>query len=106
MRIPAKNLRVIAIPPGLRTWNRKPLPGPPDLEPEATPPIVPARRTRDTVIRHVSGATGLCKCTIGVHTWAMEALTRGEVLRRIVERADLELFTDRVLDSFWEQPAF
>jgi hypothetical protein len=35
----------------------------------------------------------------------MEALTRGEVLRRIVERADLELFTDRVLDSFWEQPA-
>ncbi len=31
---------------------------------------------------------------------------RGEVLRRIVERADLELFTDRVLDSFWEQPAF
>jgi hypothetical protein len=36
----------------------------------------------------------------------VEALTRGEVLRRIVERADLELFTDRVLDSFWEQPAF
>lgn len=36
----------------------------------------------------------------------MEALTRGEVLRRIVERADLELFTDRVLDSFWDQSAF
>ncbi len=36
----------------------------------------------------------------------MEALTRGEVLTRIIERADLELFTDRVLDSFWEQPAF
>ena len=36
----------------------------------------------------------------------MEALTRSEVLRRIVERADLELFTDRVLDSFWDQPAF
>ena len=36
----------------------------------------------------------------------MEGLTRGEVLRRIVERADLELFTDRVVDSFWEQPAF
>ncbi len=36
----------------------------------------------------------------------MEALSRGEVLRRIIERADLELFTDRVLDSFWEQPAF
>jgi PucR C-terminal helix-turn-helix domain len=36
----------------------------------------------------------------------MEALTRGEVLARIVARADLEAFTDRVLDSFWEQPAF
>lgn len=36
----------------------------------------------------------------------MAAPTRGEVLRRIVERADLERFTDRVLDSFWEQPAF
>ena len=36
----------------------------------------------------------------------MEALTRSEVLRRIVERADLELLTDRVLDSFWDQPAF
>jgi hypothetical protein len=36
----------------------------------------------------------------------MEVLTRGEVLRRILERSDLELFTDRVLDSFWEQPSF
>jgi hypothetical protein len=36
----------------------------------------------------------------------MAVETRGEVLRRIVERADLERFTDRVLDSFWEQPAF
>jgi hypothetical protein len=36
----------------------------------------------------------------------MAVLTRGEVLRRIVERADLELFTDRVTDSFWEQPAY
>jgi hypothetical protein len=36
----------------------------------------------------------------------MAVATRGEVLRRIVERADLERFTDRVLDSFWEQPAF
>jgi PucR C-terminal helix-turn-helix domain len=33
-------------------------------------------------------------------------LTRGEVLRRIVERADLDRFTDRVLDSFWDQPGF
>jgi PucR C-terminal helix-turn-helix domain len=36
----------------------------------------------------------------------MDELRRGEVLRRIVERADLELFTDRVLDSFWDEPAF
>jgi hypothetical protein len=36
----------------------------------------------------------------------MAVATRGEVLRRILERADLERFTDRVLDSFWEQPAF
>jgi PucR C-terminal helix-turn-helix domain len=36
----------------------------------------------------------------------MEVLARGEVLRRIVERSDLELFTGRVLDSFWEEPAF
>lgn len=35
----------------------------------------------------------------------METLPRGEVLRRIVERADLEEFTERVLDSFWEEPA-
>src|SRR3984885_1135375 len=106
MRIPAKNLRVIAIPPGLRTWNRKPLPGPPDLEPEATPPILPVRRARDTVNRHVSGASRLCKCTFRGHTWPMEVPSQGEVLRRMVERADLELFTDRVLDSFWDEPAF
>jgi hypothetical protein len=36
----------------------------------------------------------------------MAVIGRGEVLRRIVERTDLDLFTDRVLDSFWEQPAF
>ena len=36
----------------------------------------------------------------------MAVASRGEVLRRIVERADLERFTERVLDSFWEQPAF
>jgi hypothetical protein len=36
----------------------------------------------------------------------MEALTRGEVVRSIVARTDLERFTDRVLDSFWEQPGF
>ena len=43
---------------------------------------------------------------VQVHNASMAEATRGEVLRRIVERADLERFTDRVLDSFWEQPAF
>jgi hypothetical protein len=33
-------------------------------------------------------------------------LTRGEVLRRIVERTDLDVFTERVLDSFWDRPEF
>ena len=36
----------------------------------------------------------------------MAGLTRGEVLRRIVERTDLDLFTERVLDSFWDRPEF
>jgi PucR C-terminal helix-turn-helix domain len=36
----------------------------------------------------------------------MAVQERGEVLRRIVERADLDRFADRVLDSFWEQPEF
>ena len=36
----------------------------------------------------------------------MVLLARGEALRRIVERTDLDLFCERVLDSFWEQPAF
>jgi hypothetical protein len=36
----------------------------------------------------------------------MAVASRAEVLRRIVERADLDRFTDRVLDSFWEQPEF
>jgi PucR C-terminal helix-turn-helix domain len=36
----------------------------------------------------------------------MPALTRTEVLRRIVERSDLEYFTERILDSFWERPEF
>jgi hypothetical protein len=36
----------------------------------------------------------------------MQVLTRGEALRRIVERTNLEAFADRVLDSFWERPEF
>lgn len=42
----------------------------------------------------------------GVQMHSGGVLTRGEVLRRIVERADLEQFTERVLDSFWDQPDF
>jgi hypothetical protein len=33
-------------------------------------------------------------------------MTRGEVVRRIVERTDLDEFCERVLDSFWERPEF
>jgi PucR C-terminal helix-turn-helix domain len=33
-------------------------------------------------------------------------MPRAEVLRRIVERADLEAFADRMLDSFWYLPEF
>jgi hypothetical protein len=36
----------------------------------------------------------------------MEVATRSEVMRRIVQRTDLEGFTDRVLDSFWDRPEF
>ena len=36
----------------------------------------------------------------------MAVLTRGEVLRRIVDRTDLDQFTDRVVDSFWDRPEF
>jgi PucR C-terminal helix-turn-helix domain len=33
-------------------------------------------------------------------------LQAGEVVRRIIERADLDAFTERVLDSFWERPEY
>jgi hypothetical protein len=36
----------------------------------------------------------------------MQVMTRGEALRRIVERTDLEVFAERVLDSFWDRPEF
>jgi hypothetical protein len=34
------------------------------------------------------------------------SVTRGEVIGRIVARANLDEFAERVLDSFWEQPEF
>jgi hypothetical protein len=33
-------------------------------------------------------------------------LQPGEVVRRIIERADLDDFTERVLDSFWDRPEY
>ena len=36
----------------------------------------------------------------------MGALTRGEAIGRILARANLDEFAERVLDSFWEQPEF
>lgn len=36
----------------------------------------------------------------------MHVQTRGEVVARIVQRANLEEFADRVLDSFWDRPEF
>ncbi len=34
----------------------------------------------------------------------MPASSRGEAIRRIIERSDLDEFTERVIDSFWERP--
>ncbi len=36
----------------------------------------------------------------------MESGNRGDVLRAIVARTDLDRFTERVLDSFWERPEY
>jgi hypothetical protein len=36
----------------------------------------------------------------------MESHTRSDVLRNILGRIDIEEFTERVLDSFWERPEF
>lgn len=34
----------------------------------------------------------------------MSVSNRGEAIRRIIERSDLDDFTERVIDSFWERP--
>lgn len=36
----------------------------------------------------------------------MPAIARQEIVRRIVERTDLERFTDRILGTFWDLPEF
>jgi PucR C-terminal helix-turn-helix domain len=48
---------------------------------------------------------------VHVHSWCrhterVDALTRRDVLRRIVDRTDLDQFAERVLDSFWDRPEF
>jgi hypothetical protein len=40
------------------------------------------------------------------HTQAMEVMNRGQALRNIIERTDVEQFAERVLDSFWERAEF
>jgi hypothetical protein len=40
------------------------------------------------------------------HTAGVPLASSSEVIRRIVERTDLDTFADRVLDSFWEQSGF
>jgi PucR C-terminal helix-turn-helix domain len=50
----------------------------------------------------------LCMCTVG--WWIIGAmavqLRASDVIRRIVERVDLDDFTEQVLDSFWERPEY
>ena len=36
----------------------------------------------------------------------MQAVARGEVIRKIVERTDFGGFVDRLLDTFWDRPEF
>ncbi len=36
----------------------------------------------------------------------MEPVARGEAVRRIVRRTDLDQYADRLLDEFWERPDF
>jgi PucR C-terminal helix-turn-helix domain len=36
----------------------------------------------------------------------VQVLSRGEALRRIVARSDLDDFTERLLDTFWDRPEF
>ncbi|HEY7598973.1 MAG TPA: hypothetical protein VH741_03520, partial [Candidatus Limnocylindrales bacterium] len=37
---------------------------------------------------------------------AIQPLRASDVIRRIVERVDLDAFTEQVLDSFWERPEY
>jgi PucR-like helix-turn-helix protein len=38
------------------------------------------------------------------HAGPVPAATRGEAIRRIVDRSDMDDFTERIVDSFWERP--
>jgi hypothetical protein len=51
------------------------------------------------------------RATVHLHsqqrdTYRVQAAERGEVVRRIVVRTDLDGFTDRLLDTFWDRPEF
>jgi hypothetical protein len=58
------------------------------------------------VSEHNSSTPGLCICTPASDTYGMQVVARGEIVRRIVGRTDLEEFADRVLDTFWDRPEF
>jgi hypothetical protein len=44
---------------------------------------------------------------VHVHNqWVAVQMRAGEAIRRIVERSDLDDFTERVVDSFWDRPEY
>lgn len=56
---------------------------------------------------HAPTVAALCTLHSGRgHTDGMSTLTRSEALAQIVARTDLDEFTERVLDSFWDRPEF
>ena len=57
------------------------------------------------VSRHVSGGPRLCICTATRDTAEMEVAERGEVVRRIAERTNLDGFADRLLTRSGTAPS-
>jgi hypothetical protein len=48
----------------------------------------------------------MCTGGLGIIDGMAVQLRASDVIRRIVERVDLDEFTERVLDSFWERPEY
>jgi hypothetical protein len=48
----------------------------------------------------------MCTAGLGIIVGMAVQLRASDVIRRIVERVDLDEFTERVLDSFWERPEY